>query len=159
MCLLLFSGALPNAKRAFTGSVDSLISEVKFKPYWDWPYHVDGLLSFVTHTARAALNLLQAASYFMSGIFNPFEWLLLPGVVGCHLAAAAVSVVAAVVQPIIFTVRTLLSAAFGYLSNTQYTVGDWNTDEDTEENDTAATLRIFSPSEDALSERMSCCFS
>lgn len=152
MCFLLLNGAPKKSIRAIQGSMASLHAEFNFKPYWNGYYHGDGALTIVGHCLRTLNNLLHVTTYALMAIpmllISPFELPLLPFVLGGHLVAAAVSAITAVLQPIMFTIRTLYSLCCGYVETSLEAWSDWDwcTTETIEQNYWSVAMDPFIPS-------------
>lgn len=146
MCFLLLSGAIPKGLRSINGSLSSLVAEVKLTPYYNWMLHIDGALTIFGHVLRCINNLLHVAGYLAMSVpilfLSPLELPLLPLAIGQHLAAAAISAFTAVIQPVIWTLRTVLSLFLGYMENSDC----YGNTEQEEQDDWDLAINPFIPS-------------
>ena len=159
MCTLF---QLPGAKNAFFGSVESLVKEVDFRPYYHWTFHFDNTYHILFHLLRAAWNTLLATYNLLNAFLNPLswinplEWVALPIAFSLHAVTAIVSLAAAVIQPVFFAIRSIMSLCCGYAEEEsqrewfKQSDWEWGMSYEEAEHDHNVTTRVFAPSSEEI---------
>jgi hypothetical protein len=146
MCFLLFSGAPQKGFKSAKGSINALLSEAKVTPYWNGLLHLDASYTFVGHALRAAFNAASMVGYILSApvyLFSPLDLPLLPLVIAEHLFATCVSLLTLGLQPLFFTLRTIMTLGCGYQESSNL---DWGVSMEEEQEDWDCAINPFTPS-------------
>jgi hypothetical protein len=125
-------------------AASALYADFKFKPYYNFGFHLDAFTSFLCHILRALYDLSALLLRILITplcILNPLSWPGLPDHV-INLVddgiGFAISLVSIAIHPVIFVLRTLSSMIRGYEEGTDY---DWG--KEAEEEDLSMAMTIF----------------
>lgn len=97
----------------------ALVTTCNCKPYFNWAYHFDAIVTFTAHLFRAVYNIASfIASILATPIYIiPFFWLGLPKhilSIPDYFVGFVISVATAAIAPVIFVLRTVSTLIFGY---------------------------------------------
>lgn len=128
-------------------AANAFYGDFKFKPYYNFLFHMDALTTFLCHIARCLYDLSCAALRVVITplyVLNPLAWISIPGhamELVDDIVGALISAVTVVIHPVVVTIRTLTSMIFGYDETND------NYDLEEEENsdwELATTIGVFS---------------
>jgi hypothetical protein len=134
--LFIRKNALSTFFSATRTAASALYADFKFKPYYNFGFHLDAFTSFFCHILRALYDLAAILLRVLITpfcILNPLSWPGLPNhalnlVDDC--VGFAISVVSIAIHPITFVLRTLSSMIRGYEEGTDYDQGREAEEED-----------------------------
>jgi len=132
MSYLFFNQAADNACGALRDSIKVLLSEMKPAPYWDVYFHLSAALTIWGHITRCLCNLFLLAFNIITApflIFTPWHIPSFPIIVATRALTVVVCAATAILQPVLFAMKSLISMICGYQNNSEL---DFDSTEDNE---------------------------
>lgn len=122
----------------------ALVTTCKYKPYFNWAYHFDAILTFSIHVFRAVYNIASFVCSVLATplyVIIPIFWLSLPGhllSIPDYLAGFVISVATVTIAPVAFALRSVSTLFFGYGEGS-----DFDHDYNEDKNDFDYEISVF----------------